>query len=138
LRARLGSSNLREIEGAPGVHAVVHEGEPGSSGFFVIDALMPDQPRDPGVVYSVPDEDVMLIMPVVEEGGAAALASVIQFTFELSKAGVHPLSDQLYWRNSDGTIHLPTTVVEEGKSRRIHLDAGGDAEQLLRILGAME
>lgn len=131
-------ANLHEIDGSPGILCVVHEREPGSSGVFVIDHILPGHPRDPGVVFSLPDEDVMLILPVVEGGGAEGLAAMVELTFRLRHEGAKPLSDQLFWRTGDRVTHLPTTVVEEGRSRRIHLDASGAAEELFRILGAID
>lgn len=130
--------HLHEVEGAAGVMAVVHEREPGSAGYFILDALLPDQPSELGVVFAVPDEDVMLMLPVVEGGGAEGLAIMVELAFRLTVEGSFPLSDQLFWRANGRVIHLPTTVVEEGKSRRIHVDASGAGEELFRILGALE
>lgn len=138
LAARLGPQNFHEVSDAPGLIALIHDHEQAASGAFVLDHLFPSEFARHGVVFSTPREDVLLALPVTEEGGPDALAAMVRATFAMAHEEGELLSEHIHWWRNGSYIYLPMTAVEEGRSRRIHVEAKGPLEDLLRILGAIE
>jgi len=137
LRIAMGPESVFDTEGAPGVLAVVPEQEQGSSAYFVLDHLFPEVTPERGMVFSVPGDDVLLLMPVEPGAGAAGLAGLVQMTCSMAAERTEPLCDQVFWRVAGRVVRLPLTIIDEGGSRRAHLEASGDVQELLRVLGAL-
>lgn len=140
LTKMLGKENLREVEDADGVLALVSEAEQAASGALILDHIAPIGSRaaEFGVVFSVPHDEVLLLLPIIPNAGPGGLAAIVQATFTMAGALEAPLSDQVFWWRSDAVEHLPMTSIEEGTTRRVHLEAKGPIEELLRILGAID
>jgi hypothetical protein len=132
------TENLHEVTSAPGVLALIHRDEQAAAGAFILNTLFPPEFAVEGVLFSTPREDVLLTLPVSPGAGPGGLAALVQATFTMAHERAEPLSDRVYWWRKDGALYLPMTTVEHGRSRRIHLEAQGPMEHLLRILGAIE
>lgn len=130
--------DILEVQGAPGLLALLHEREQAASAAFIIDRLFPPDLLPHGVVFAVPGDEVMLAFPVIENAGPDGLAAIVQATFSMSRERQDPLSDRSFWRRAGTIIELPMTAVEDRTSRRVHIEARGPLEDLLRVLGAIE
>lgn len=140
LHAAIADRDLHEIAGTPGVLAFVSDHEQAASAAFLIDRFTSDAPKvaTRGMVFTVPHEDLLLLLPVVPNAGAEPIASLVHTTFQTATAADDPLSESLFWYRKGDIIELPMTTVTEGKGRRVHLEAKGPLEELLRILGALD
>lgn len=138
LTGALDSSHVHDVEGAPGVIALVHDREPASAAAAIIDTIIPDMTDGHGVIMGTPADEVLLLFPVEEGSGAATLAGMVQATFALTGERAECLSEHLVWRRADSWEILPMTWIEEGGSRRVHVEAEGVMRDLLRILGELE
>lgn len=136
-RRRVGPEHVADVEGAGGVRALLASPEQAAAGALSLSHLIPRGEPGAGVLFSVPHEDVLLLIPVRAGGGAEVLASIVQATVELSAAHGEPLSDQVFWGRGERIDHLPMTLVQERRGQRVHLDAQGPSAELLRLLGAM-
>ncbi len=127
-----------------GVLAVIDStGETGAAASLVLESLLPDADPASGLLFSVPADDATLVLPVIPGAGAASLAGLVQATYALAAEREHPLSEQVFWRRKPGggaarTVKVPMTSIHEGGSRRVHLEADGVVEELLKILGEIE
>jgi hypothetical protein len=140
LHASIAERDLHEVAGAQGVLAFVSDHEQAASASFLLDRFAGEAPTiaTRGMLFSVPHEALLLLMPVVPASGADALAAMVQTTFQTADAADEPLSESLFWFRGPGDIaDLPMTIVTDGKSRRVHLEAKGTLEELLRVLGAI-
>ena len=138
LKRAIDTSHLHDVEGAAGLLAVVHEGEPAASAAFILEELLPGIDEAPGIAFSTPSEDALLLLPMEIGGGAAGLAALVQATYALAAEREEPLSEQVFWRHAGEIVFVPMTWVEEEGSRRVHLEARGVVEDLLRYLGEVE
>lgn len=138
LSSKVDSSNLHDVDGAPGVIALVHDREPASACAGIIDRIVPDLTEGHGVLMATPADEILLLYPVEEGAGASGLAGMVQATFALAGERSEPLSEQLVWRRGDVWEVLPMTWVEESGSRRVHVEAEGVMRDLLRVLGEVE
>ena len=140
LMGALSDQPLHEVVGAGGVLALVSETEQAVSAAFLLGRLTSSgrASGEHGIVFSVPHDEVLLILPVCENAGADPLASMVQTTLQLAQASPRPLSQELFWWREGVVSPLPMTVVVEGKTSRVHLEAKGVLEELLRILGALD
>jgi hypothetical protein len=140
LHAAIADRDLHEIAGTPGVLAFVSDHEQAASAAFLIERFTSDAPKvaTRGMVFTVPHEELLLLLPVVPNAGAEPLASLVHTTFQTSTAAEDPLSESLFWYRKGTILELPMTTVTEGKGRRVHLEAKGPLEELLRILGALD
>lgn len=132
------NKNILEVQGAPGLLALLHEKEQAAAAAFIIDKLFPPDLLPHGVVFATPGAEVLLAFPVIENSGPDGLAAIVQASFSMSRERDDPLSERAFWKRSGSIIDLPMTAVEDRKSRRIHIEARGPLEDLLRILGAIE
>lgn len=132
------NKNILEVQGAPGLLALLHEREQAAAAAFIIDSLFPPDLLPHGVVFAAPGAEVLLAFPVIENAGPDGLAAIVQASFSMSRERDDPLSERAFWKRGGATIELPMTAVEDRKSRRIHIEARGPLEDLLRILGAIE
>ncbi len=132
------TSHLHDVEGAAGLLAVVHDSEPAASAAFILEELLPGIDDAPGLAFSTPSEEALLLLPLEADGGAAGLASLVQATYALAAERTEPLSEQVFWRMDGEIVFLPMTWVEEEGSRRVHLEAEGVVADLLRYLGEIE
>lgn len=130
--------DVLEVQGAPGLLALLHDREQAASAVFIMDRLFPPDLLPHGVVFAVPAGEVLLVFPVIENAGPDGLASIVQAAFSMSRERHDPLSDRTFWRRDGGIIELPMTSVEDRTSRRVHIEARGPLEDLLRVLGAIE
>lgn len=136
LRGLVSPADVRDVEGSEGVLAVVDDTlETGASAALVLDDLMPEAGWETGVLFSVPRQDVTLILPVRPGAGARCLAALMQTVFAMHAEGEHPLSERVFWKRAGTIDHVPMTSVVEGGARRVHLEARGVVEDLLRVLG---
>ena len=135
LAAHLDSSNLHDVDGAQGVLALVHDREPTAAAAAIIDTIVPDMTDGHGVILGAPADEMLLLYPVEEGAGASGLAGMVQATFALAGERAECLSEHLVWRRGDAWDVLPMTWVEEGGSRRVHVEAEGVMRDLLRVLG---
>lgn len=139
IRRLVSPDDLSEVDGAPGVLALVDSsGEVGASAVLVLDRLIPDASNETGILFSVPGDDACLLLPVRPGAGAASLAAMVQMTYALAAERDLPLSERIFWSRRGRVSSLPMTAVVEGDSRRVHLEASGETEELLRILGELE
>lgn len=138
LKRVIDTSHLHDVEGAAGLLAVVHEKEPAASAAFILEELLPGIGEAPGVAFSTPSEDALLLLPLEIGGGAAGLAGLVQATYALAAERDEPLSEQIFWRRRGEVVYVPMTWVEEDGSRRVHLESQGVVEELLRYLGEVE
>lgn len=138
LRRAVGPEQLHVVDGAPGVLALIEPREQAASAALAIDGLIPDHDPALGAVFSVPHDDVLLLLPVEDGGGVDALAAMVQASHSMAAGSERPLSNQLFWWTGARSLHLPMTCVEESGSRRVHLEAQGPIEGLLRILGTID
>ncbi len=127
-----------EVSGVEGLSAVMHDREPAASAVLLLDQLIPCDGPSLGHVFSTPTEATLLAMPVQAGGGADALALLVQGTYAVAAEHSASLCDQIFWRREATTTLLPMTWVEEGGSRRVHLEAEGEISHLLRILGEID
>lgn len=135
------NKNILEVQGAPGLLALLHEREQASASPFIMDRLFPADLLPNGVVFAVPRAEVFLALPVIENAGPDGLAAIVQAGFSMAREGgaASPaLSERAFWRRRGEIVELPMTAVEDRKSRRVHIEARGVMEDLLRILGAIE
>ena len=138
LKRVIDTSHLHDVEGAAGLLAVVHEKEPAASAAFILEELLPGIDEPPGIAFSTPSEDTLLLLPLEIDGGAAGLAALVQATYALAAEREEPLSEQVFWRRRGEILYVPMTWVEEEGSRRVHLESQGIVEELLRYLGEVE
>lgn len=138
LKREIDTSHLHDVEGAAGLLAVVHDSEPAASAAFILEELLPGIDDAPGIAFSTPSEDALLLLPMEIGGGAAGLAALVQATYALAAERDEPLSEQVFWRHAGDIVFLPMTWVEEEGSRRVHLEAKGVVEDLLRYLGELD
>lgn len=138
LANRMTNRHILEVQGAPGLLALLHEREQASSGVFILDRLFPPDLLPHGVVFATPGPEVLLAFPVIEGAGPDGLAAIVQASFSMAHEREEPLSERVFWHRDQRTIELPMTAVQDRKSRRIHIEARGPIEDLLRILGAIE
>jgi len=75
LREVLTADHLHDVEGAPGVLALLHRHEQASAGAFILEGLFLDSTAPHGVVFSTPREDLLLALPVVANAGPDGLAA---------------------------------------------------------------
>jgi hypothetical protein len=136
--AVVSNKNILEVQGAPGLLALLHEREQAAAAAFILDELFPPDLLPHGVVFATPGSEVMLAFPVIQDSGPDGLAAIVQASFSMSRERDDPLSERAFWRHEGNIIELPMTAVEDRKSRRIHIEARGPLEDLLRILGAIE
>lgn len=132
------NKHVLEVQGAPGLLALLHDDEPAASAFFIVDRLFPADLLPHGVVFAVPVPEVFLAFPVIEDAGPDGLASIVQASYSMAHEHESPLSERAFWRRRGDNVELPMTAVQDRKSRRIHIEARGPLEDLLRILGAIE
>lgn len=132
--------DMVEIPGSSGVLSLRHSLEQSAAGMFILDRLFPPEYAVHGVVFSTPREDALLLLPVSPGGGPDALAAMVQATFTMANepAKAPPLAHHLYWWREGEAVYLPMTAVEDARSRRVHVEAKGPIEDLLRILGAID
>jgi hypothetical protein len=146
LRSILSPSDLRDVEGAEGVLAVTDPTlETGAAASLVLDHLLPEAHTAHGVLFAVPAEDTTLAMAVRAGAGARSLASLVQVVYSIAAETDAPLCETIFWMRSIGprlsdtaVVAIPMTSVQEGGARRVHLEAHGVVEDLLRILGEIE
>lgn len=150
LRALMSPGDLRDVEGAEGVLAVNDPTlETGAAASLVIDHLMPEAmgrgDDAHGTLFAVPSLDTTLAMAVRRGAGARSLASLVQVVFSIASETDARLSETVFWRRRTGprladapVVAIPMTSVHEGGARRVHLEAQGVVEDLLRILGEIE
>lgn len=136
--SRVDTTALHDVDGAPGLLAFVHESEPAASAALVLEELIPGVANEPGVVFSMPGEDVLLLLPLEEDAGAEGLVGAVQATFALGSDRAEPLSDAVFWRLENEVRPLPMTRIQDGDSHRVHLEAEGVMRELLERLGAIE
>ncbi len=136
LRGALDTSSVVDCQGADGLLAVAHEREPASASVLILEDLLPGVTASPGVVWSAPSDETLLLLPVEAGSGIESLSALIQATFAIAHEQSQPLSEQVFWRVDDSTWRLPLTWVEEGRARRVHLEAEeGVMAELLAVLG---
>jgi hypothetical protein len=138
LAAALDSTHIHDVEGATGVLALVHDREPASAAVAIIDTIVPDMTDGQGALFGAPADEVLLMYPVEEGAGASGLAGMVQATFALMGERTECLSEHLVWRRGERWDALPMTWVEEGGSRRVHVEAEGVMRDLLRVLGEVD
>lgn len=138
LRRRIKPDNLLEVEGSGGLMVLMHDDEQASAAALILDQIIPHRMRRHGIVFAAPTADALLLLPVVEGSGADGLAATVQSCYSMARDCDDPLSEQVFWHQG-GKVHvLPMTAVEDRRSRRIHIEARGVLEELLRILGVVE
>lgn len=150
LRALMRPDDLRDVEGAEGVVAVVDPTlETGAAASLILDHLMPeplsrDEDRH-GVLFAAPSMDTTVAMEVRVGAGARALASLVQVVFSVASESESPMSETVMWARRTGArladisvSAVPMASVQEGGARRVHLEAHGVVEELLRILGEID
>lgn len=135
---RVSSNDLLEVQGATGLLALVHDEEESSGAVFILDRLFPKDLLPDGVVVCVPSPEVMLAHPVIRGSGPDGLAAIVQAGYSMASERERPLSEHTIWWREERFEVLPMTTVKDRRSRRIHLEARGPLEDLLRILGAIE
>ncbi|MDX2115886.1 MAG: hypothetical protein SFZ24_09765 [Planctomycetota bacterium] len=138
LAAVLGPEHLHSVSAAPGVLSLLHDWETVSGAAFVLDALFPRDFAVSGVVFSVPHQNLLLAMPVSPGAGAEGLAGLVQVIYMAADSPAELLSTSVFWWRDGVATYLPMTAVEDGRSRRIHMEARGPLDELLRILGALD
>lgn len=139
LKALLSPDDLRDVDGAEGVLAVIDSTqETGASACRVIDTLLPEIDPEIGVLFAVPADDTMLALPIRAGAGAKSLAALVQVTYAIAAERDEPLSEQVLWKRNGRVVRVPMTSVHEGGARRVHLEADGVVEDLLRLLGELE
>ncbi|MFM9957378.1 MAG: hypothetical protein ACKVZJ_04845 [Phycisphaerales bacterium] len=150
LRRLVGPDDLHDVEsaggGGPGAEGVLSLNDPsletGASAALVIDHLLPESATPEGVLFGVPSLDTFLALPVRRGAGARSLAALVQVVFTMTSQHAEPLSEVVLWRRATSrggqTDAVPMTSIHEGASRRVHLEAHGVVEELLRILGEIE
>lgn len=139
LRGIVGPGDLRDVEGAEGVVSLNDPLlESGASAATVLDHLLPEAATPEGVLFAAPSADTLLALPVRRGAGARSLASLVQVVFTMTAQHAEPLSDAVLWRRGGVTDAVPMTSVHEGGARRVHLEAQGVVEELLRILGEID
>lgn len=139
VRSLLSPDDMSEVGGAPGVCAIVDPTlETGASASLVLDHLLPASEHNEGVLFSVPGDDATLVLPVVPGSGAKALAGLVQVTYAMAAERDQPLSEQIFWKRGGVVRKVPMTSIHEDGARRVHLEADGVVEELLRILGEIE
>ncbi|MEM8835551.1 MAG: hypothetical protein AAGD00_07005 [Planctomycetota bacterium] len=125
-----------DVDGVPGMFAVMDSERLGSSGYFALDAF---EPSDAGVLFALPDRRVLLALRVGPGSGLGGLASMVQMTLSLEheaqKAG-GAIGDGIYWKRGARVERLPSMVIEDGDSRRVELSHGGCMPELLEALGS--
>lgn len=139
----IGPDDLHDVEGAEGVLSLNDPSlETGAASALVIDHLLPEASTPEGVLMAVPALDTLLAMPVRPGAGARALATLVQVVFTMTSRHAEPLSEAVLWRRDSGagpaTDAVPMTSTHEHGARRVHLEAHGVVEDLLRILGEIE
>lgn len=132
------NKHILEVDGAPGLLALLHDDEQASAAVFILDHLFPPDLLPQGVVFAVPAPEVLVVFPVIEGSGPDGLAAIVQASYSLAHEREDPLSEHTFWRREGRVIDLPMTAVHDHRSRRIHIEAKGPLEDLLRILGAIE
>lgn len=138
LRRRIKPEHLLKIEGSAGLMALMHDEEQASAAALILDQIIPNRMRRHGIVFAAPTADALLLLPVVEGGGADGLAAMVQSCFSMARDCDEPLSEQVFWLRGGEVRVLPMTAVEDRRSRRIHIEARGVLEELLRVLGVVE
>lgn len=125
-----------DVDGVPGMFAIMDSERLGSSGYFAIDAFAPD---DAGVLFALPDRRVLLALRVGPGSGLGGLASMVQMTLSLAHEAMQAggaIGDGIYWKRGARVERLPSMVIEDGDSRRVELSHGGCMPELLEALGA--
>jgi hypothetical protein len=136
LRGAIDTSSVVDCQGADGLLAVAHEREPAAAAVLILEDLLPGVTDHPGVVWSAPSDETLLLLPVEEGSGVDGLSTLIQATFAIAHEKRESLSEQVFWRLGDETWRLPLTWVEEGRARRVHLEAeDGAMGDLMGLLG---
>lgn len=138
LASKLTNKDILEVQGAPGLLALLHDVEQASSAAFILDHLFPPDLLPHGVVFAVPAQEALVALPVIQNEGPDGLAAIVQASYSLANERDDPLSEHTFWRRGGEVIDLPMTAVHDERSRRIHIEAKGPLEDLLRILGAIE
>jgi hypothetical protein len=138
LRVAIDSSHLHDVDGAPGLLAILNDTEPAASATLLLPEVLPGAEEYPGVLLSTPTEETLLVLPIEHDMGAPPLVGIVHATYAIAGSHDEPLSDQVFWRRGDDVIHIPTTWIEEPSSRRVHLEAEGVVEELLRLLGELD
>lgn len=138
LKRVINTSHLHDVDGVAGMLAVVHDGEPAAAAALILEDLMPGIDARPGIVFSMPGEETLLLLPLEMGEGAAGLAGMVQATYALAAEREEPLSERVFWRRGGEVVVIPMTWVEEEGSRRVHLEAEGVVAELLRDLGEVE
>lgn len=141
LRGLVTPDDLHDVEGG-GAEGVLSLNDPsletGAASALVIEHLLPEAASPEGVLFAVPSLDTLLALPVRRGAGARSLAALVQVVFTMTAQHAEPLSETILWRRDQGTDAVPMTSVHEGGSRRVHLEARGVVEHLLRILGEID
>ena len=133
LKRTLDPEMLAEIEGAPGLLALVSDLIPGSSA-----SLAPEAVLLPGVedcVFSVPTMDSMLVLPLDGHATVDHLAMLIQSTLSMFAESHDPLLDQLFWYRNGRNELLRVLSTDEGDAWRAHIESTPLVRELLRALG---
>lgn len=151
LRALIGPDDLRGAEedggseGTEGVHTLSDPTlETGASASLVLDHLLPELDPQTGALFAVPSDASTVVLPVRPGAGAKALASLVQVVYAIAADQDAPLSETIFWhRPAQGAgaptvIAVPMTSVQENGARRVHLEAQGVVEDLLRVLGEID
>jgi len=138
LRARFGHDSVEEMKGAAGIFALIDGRAPGSSGALAMESLFASEEIEHGVVFAVPRSETLLTLPVTPGSGAMGLGALVQATHALVAESEGWLSDQIFWWRAGGVEHLLMTAIFESRARRVHIEAQGAVEELLRLLGVVE
>lgn len=145
LRALINPSDLRDADGAAGVLTLTDPTlETGAAASLVLEHLLPELDPHAGALFAVPSDATTVVLPVRSGAGAKALASLVRAVYAIAAEQDTPLSETIFWHRPakrggrPDIIAVPMTSVQEGGARRVHLEAQGVVEDLLRILGEID
>jgi hypothetical protein len=130
---------FRPLEGADDI--LVNDCSDGiaSSRCLILDELFPEAKTGHGVLFSVPNNDVLLVHVVKASSSAAALMALQNVTANLFQTRPHSLVVDVFWhRNSK--VDRMNIGLSVSKSGELNMDVvcAGVTEEFLKLTGAVK
>ncbi len=136
LKRTLDPDMLAEIDGGPGLLALVSDLIPGSSASLSLESILPDGVTS--AVFSVPSMETLLLLPVDAHATVDHLAMLIQTTLSMYAESHDPILDQLFWHRNGSAELIRVLSSDEGDAWRAHIETTPIVQELLRALGEVD